>query len=325
MAAYLARTLNATRQAARRGLPALAMVPVAMGAVLWWLNEPLDDPRSISSVPAQAQVQAPAPDVAGEIEAAVEPGDVEILADQAPSWPSERLEGEEAKRWLHDVLEDAAERLSRINTYTATFRKRERIKGELGPEQTLAMKARHQPFSMYLKFLAPRAGKEVVYAEGRHDNHVIAHNGDWTRRLIPRLRVLPDSSVALADNRHPITEAGLHQLTGKLLGFRKLDLDDPEAETVLDWVAGPDGRQWPWSLHTHPNFQSERPFARVEVLYDPDTLFPRRITSYDWPAPGHVGDLLLAEQYAYDDLQLDAPLSDLDFDPANPTYEFTRY
>ena len=55
------------------------------------------------------------------------------------------------------------------------------------------MKVRNRPFAIYLKFLAPKAGKEVVYAEGHHDNKVIAHNGDWTRKLVPRLAVAPDS------------------------------------------------------------------------------------------------------------------------------------
>ena len=69
------------------------------------------------------------------------------------------------------------------------------------PEQTLAMKVRNRPFAIYLKFLAPKAGKEVVYAEGHHDNKVIAHNGDWTRKLVPRLAVAPDS--AARPGRHP--------------------------------------------------------------------------------------------------------------------------
>ncbi len=120
---------------------------------------------------------------------------------------------------------------TQVEGYTATFRKQERIGGKLGPEQTLAMKVRNRPFAIYLKFLAPKAGKEVVYAEGHHDNKVIAHNGDWTRRLVPRLAVAPDSPLALADSRHPVTEAGLVNLPDKLLHFRKLDMGDPDAVT----------------------------------------------------------------------------------------------
>jgi hypothetical protein len=68
-----------------------------------------------------------------------------------------------------------------------------------------------------------------------------------------------------------------------------------------------------------------RPFARVEILYDPATHFPLRISSFDWPAPGQTGDLELAERYAYDDLNLEAPLTPADFDPTNPDYAFMRF
>jgi hypothetical protein len=187
------------------------------------------------------------------------------------------------------------------------------------------MKVRNHPFAIYLKFLAPKAGKEVVYAEGHHDNKVIAHNGDWTRKLVPRLAVAPDSLIALADQRHPVTEAGLLHLAEKLLHFRKLDIGDQDATTVVDRVTGGDGRAWFRSVHTHGVADGSRPFARVEVLYDPVTQFPIQISSYDWPAPGHSGDLDLAERYAYDDLKLDAPLTEADFDPANPAYAFLRF
>ena len=77
-------------------------------------------------------------------------------------------------------------------------------------------------------------------------------------------------------------------------------------------------RRFVWRRSVHD-------IARVEVLYDPDHHLPLRIHSYDWPEPGHEGDLQLAESYIYKDLQLDAVLTALDFDPANPNYGFHRY
>ena len=116
------------------------------------------------------------------------------------------------------------------------------------------------------------------------------------------LSVAPTDPIALADCRHPITEAGLANLTDKLVHFRRLDLTDPEAVTILDRTTDADGRTWLRSVHTHPHWKPERPFAHVEVLYDPETLLPRSITSYDWPRPGQADGPLLAEHYAYDDL-----------------------
>jgi hypothetical protein len=143
--------------------------------------------------------------------------------------------------------------------------------------------------------------------------------------LVPRLAVPPDHPLALVDSRHPITEAGIANLTTRLIHYRRMDLGDPEAETVLDRVTDPQGRTRPRSVHTHPHQNPDRPFARIEVLYDPETFFPIDIRNYEWPGPGQTGDLLLAEHYLYEDLDLDASLTALDFDPANPDYAFHRY
>lgn len=295
----------------RRALWFLLALSAAVGAAAWWFTEPLSD-RPTGPPAKLADSDEPAPAAPAPVES-------------PPSWPDGVLEGDEAKKLLLASAELALARISRVEGYTARFRKQERINGRLGPEQTLAMKVRNRPFAIYLKFLAPKAGKEVVYAEGHHDNKVIAHNGDWTRKIIPRLAVEPDSALALADTRHPVTEAGLVHLAKKLLSFRKLDMDDPDATTTLDRTTDADGKAWLRSVHTHSVADGSRPFARVEVLYDPKTQFPLRISSYDWPAPGHSGELELAERYTYDDLKLDAPLSQTDFDPTNPDYAFMRF
>jgi hypothetical protein len=289
----------------------LVLPPLAVVAASWWLTEPL------ASTPAARATPAPPPAPSPTVPSAP------ILA--AAEWPSSRLEGDAAKRLLLEILVASERRLVAIPSYTATLRKRERIHGVLGPEQTLAIKVRHRPWAIYLKFLAPKAGKEVVYVEGKHDNKLIAHAGDWTRRLVPRIAVAPTDPLALAENRHPVTEAGLLHLTRRLLEFRRLDLGDSEAVTVMDRMTDDTGRPWLRSVHLHPHPDETRPFARVEVLYDPETMIPRRTTNYEWPKTGPSAEPEFAEMYAYDDLDLDATLSDLDFDPANPAYAFTRY
>ena len=286
----------------------LALLTSGPIVAVWWFTEPLNDrPTEPSATAVGASEVVPPVD------------------ETSTTWPESTLTGEEAKRFLLASNLRTARRLELMSGYTATFRKRERVAGKLGPEQTLTMKVRNQPFAIYLKFLSPKAGKEVVYAEGHHDNKVIAHNGDWTRRIVPRLAVPPDSAVALADTRHPVTEAGLVNLSKKLLHFRKLDIGDPDAVTIVDRVTGADGKVRFRSVHTHAYPDGRRPFARVEVLYDPETQYPIEISSYDWPAAGQSGDLELAEKYAYDDLKCDASLTATDFDPKNPDYAFMRF
>jgi hypothetical protein len=288
---------------------ALATVPLLIGLACWWLTAPLESPGATATARSVTAHVARRP----------------VPAAARVDWPTGRLEGTEAKRTLMAAVLAARDLLRSTDSYTATFRKRERIKGKLGAEQVLDLKVRHSPFSVYLKFRKPEAGKEVVYCDGRFDNHMIAHGTGLSRRLVPRLKVAPTSRLAMLGNRHPITEAGLLNLTEKFVGFRRLDLNDPEAVTILDRWTDDRDRTWLRSVHTHPRKNPDRPFAYIEVLYHPETLIPHRITSFDWPTSASPTERRLAEQYTYDDLVLDAPLGDLDFDPANPEYAFKRY
>lgn len=282
-----------------------ASLPLIVAGVCGWLTAPLEPGASPDATPRKAREHAPRPG----------------LAD----WPATTLSGREAHVLLLASLVDARARLHAAGGYTALFRKTERISGKLGDEQVMEMKARLEPFAIYFKYRTPEPGKEVVFARGRYDDNLIAHGTGFSRALIPRLKVPPDSAIAMSGNRHPITDAGLGNLTTKLIGFRRMDLDDPDAVTILDRFRDDSGRPWLRSIHTHANPKSERPFQRVEVLYEPDTRIPVTIRSYDWAAPGETGDLKLAEQYVYEDLKLGVPLSDLDFDPANPSYDFSRF
>ena len=291
---------------------ALGVAALAAGAaaLVWAFTEPL--------TPAVTPV--PLHNAAGSRPAVAPPE-----PPGRPEWPRDTLSGQPAKELLLKTLRLAEAHLESVPGYTATFRKQERMKGVLGPMQVIQLKLRHDPFAIYLKFLAPKKGKEVLYAQGLHEDKVIAHNGDWTRRLIPRVAFRPTDALALADNRHPVTEAGIENLTKRLIKYRELDITDSRAETVLDRMRDDAGREWLRSVHLHPIQIEERPFSRVEVLYNPDTFIPLKITSYDWPKPGASGPPQVAESYEYDDLKLDAPLTERDFDLANPEYEFTRF
>jgi hypothetical protein len=244
----------------------------------------------------------------------------------ALTWPDEPVAGPAAKARLLRVLEAATRRLEALSGYTATLVRQERLGGKLGPEQTIHLKVRHAPFAVYLHFLEPDAGKEAIFAEGFHDDDVVAHGGGLTKLVLPHIKVPPTSAVAMAGNRHPITEAGLLSLTRKLLRYRQLDMVDDDAETVLDRLTDADGREWLRSVHNHDRRSPDRPFAYVEVLYDPGTKLPHQICSYDWPQGGSGDrDRPLAERYQYEDLVLDPPLSDLDFDYRNPAYGYRRF
>jgi hypothetical protein len=298
-------------------------VPGLLAGASWYFTEPLGTPPAVATLGPGA---APTPATAAPTPDAPE---APPPASARLGWAEDRVDGDPAKQQLLDTLLIVQDRLAAHGGYTATFRKQERIRGKLTAEQTIFSKVRRAPFAVYFRFLKPSAGKEVVYAEGRHDGHMIAHETGLARRLIPRLKVAPDSTLALAENRHPITNAGLFKLVDKLVGYRELDLDDELAETILDWHADESGVRRPRSVHLHKEYRPERPFAYVEIRYDPETYLPQEFLGYDWPAdrdtPIVPENLQLGERYVYEDVRFDVQFTDLDFDPAHPDYEFTRF
>ena len=91
---------------------------------------------------------------------------------------------------LVPVLKIAEQGLKRIDAdvqdYSATLIKKERVRGRLTDNQYLFVKVRHQPFSVYISFLAPEdfKGREVIYVAGQNGNKLLAHEGrGWKARI----------------------------------------------------------------------------------------------------------------------------------------------
>ncbi len=108
----------------------------------------------------------------------------------------------------------------------------ERLDGELAEPQTLFLKVRHKPFSVYVYYLAPEAkkGTEAIFVEGRNGGNILAHTTGIKDTLVGTLTLKPDSPRAMEGNRRPITEIGLLKLTQKTIdaaqrGLQYTDLD----------------------------------------------------------------------------------------------------
>ena len=103
--------------------------------------------------------------------------------------------------------------------------------------------------------------------------------------------------MILAESRHPMNQAILGNLIRKLLGFRQMDLEEPEEVTILDRTMTPDGKRWLRSI-PHPSPVPARAAARPigKFLPDPASRLPLRFTGFDWPADGNA-EKPLGEHY----------------------------
>ncbi|MBI3463067.1 MAG: DUF1571 domain-containing protein [Planctomycetes bacterium] len=253
-----------------------------------------------------------------------------VVAAMPPSSsrPAESLYDDDATLFSISLLEQAEQRLSKVSTYTAVFYKQERLRGEITPQNQIQLKVRHEPFSVYMRWVSPDVGREVIYVQGANDNQMWVHDGGGIAgilRLVVRWIPLdPHGTLAMSKSRHPISEIGLLNLTRKLLTVRRADQGDPTIEVTMTGNASVDERPCYQFEFTHPLRDGKAPYHKVVVYLDKELRLPVSCITYDWPSPERPNEPLLLEHYVYTKLQLDQAIGDLAFDCNNPEYGCRR-
>ncbi len=243
---------------------------------------------------------------------------------------------------LDPGLELAAEALARIRTikdYTATMIKRERIKGELGNYEFMFAKIRNRkvdgdklvtPLSVYLNFIKPDniRGREVIWVEGQNNNKLRAHEAGGLG-LLPSVWLDPDGALAMRGNLHPIYDIGIENLVLKLIAkgemVRKLGPDNCELTFTQNAKvkASKDNERVCTVLNVrHPEQREPYEFYLAQIFIDNELQVPIRYAAYHWPSdPGDTTGAVI-EEYTYLNVKLNVGLTDADFDPNNPNYNF---
>jgi hypothetical protein len=221
------------------------------------------------------------------------------------------------------AINDCQERFRYVHDYTCTFVKRERIDGRLTSPHVMAMKARTSPRSLYFKFHQPNAGREAIYVQGRNRDRIVAHDVGVTKFLAGTMHLDPHGSMAMEENRHPVTEAGIGALIDTVAKHWAVELTPAEsALTFHDARVG--DRRCTMIESVHPQRGASFLFHKVKLYIDQEHGLPIRFEAYDWPRhPGAAPELV--EEYTYLDLKLNVGLHDRDFDPANQQYSFGRF
>ena len=258
------------------------------------------------------------------------------------------------------VLDSMASAAAAVNDYTMTLVKRERRGREMEPEETMAIRWQ-RPQRVYLKELAgPREGQEVLYAAGWNKNRLRAHKGSFpdisinldpygTTAMAHAHHPVPEVSLvgfvdlvmenvrkARAKGVGTIAVAGRETLWG--MPVTKLELTMPptgtsptiaKGQTLWD-IAKATGqsmyvilhanraRGWRQADHPEPGDAVIVPdfyAGRLVLWVDDARHLPLQADLYD-----HEGALY--EHYEHRDLAVNVGLTDADFDPKNPAYDF---
>jgi outer membrane lipoprotein-sorting protein len=214
------------------------------------------------------------------------------------------------EQWLREA--EAA--YDKVTSYTAIFHKQQRVAGELLPEETIVLKFR-KPSSLYMKWIKePYEGSELLYTAGQNEDQVRAHRGGILRFVTRNLD--PRDPALMAGNLRPVTSTGIGYLLETVaINIRKaikvgdLTFSERGPETVYG------GKTQVLEVVIPKDRAKDYDGCRFVINQDVESKVLVRIRVYD-------RDDQLVENYGYENLALNAPLVDADFDPKNPEYHF---
>ena len=205
--------------------------------------------------------------------------------------------------------------------YSCTFSKNEQLKKGSPLKQVMVLKFRREPFSVYLKFVEPHAGREVIYIDGQNKGKMQVHEASGLASMIGTVSISPTGSDAMKESRYPITMIGMEKMletivadweasqkhsTVKVDRYPKAKIG--ETECVMFEVL---------FSQAHESIK----FHKTRLYFDKKSNLPRRVEQYAFPAKAGEQPPLV-EEYSYSDVKTDAPLADRDFDVKNESYGF---
>lgn len=272
-------------------------------------QQPTTEPvYRVANEPAVAVAQAAAPVAAPVAAAPAVPATPFNLTQQPGEHPLAPV--------IRVLTEVQANIDQNVRDYTCTLVKREALDGVLGEQQNIMMKVRNQPFSVYMVFLKPNQGREVLYVDGANNNELTVLETGFKRHL-GKLNLDPAGMVAMRGQKHPITEVGLRNLTAKLIAGKTAEMQFMECEVSTNPIAMVCNRSTTMIQIEHPTPRKEFATHISRIFLDNELRVPIHYDAFMWPeAPGQTPPL--DASYTYANLKLNVGLAPRDFDAENP-------
>lgn len=225
-----------------------------------------------------------------------------------------------------------------VGDYTCDFIKQERVDGKLLPKEHMALKVRNeiardgqivQPFSVYMKFMAPKNYKkrEVLFVKGHNNEKILIKEGGTRGRFLPSVWLKQSNSMITSVNRYSITDAGINKLVERLIEAATENVNCDQECKIRYFREGAKvgGHNCSYLEVIRPE-RKPGPLGPNNVylaqVYVDNTLnIPIRYAAYDWPTKVG-GRPQLVEEYIYQNVVLNPGLTADDFDPKNKDYRF---
>jgi hypothetical protein len=201
--------------------------------------------------------------------------------------------------------EEVARGYERVRDYVCLYEKEERAISH-GEMQTLRLSFR-KPFDARMDWLNDRGevDQTAVYRAGANNGKVLARQGGFVGGLMGKLRLDPNESLALADSRHPVTEAGL----GKIIERAQRDASNPRIASRFVGEEALDGRpayEFEFAAKDNEPVSGLTDARRALVWVDLELKLPVKLELYD-------AANALIERHRFKDVRVNQKLTDKTF------------
>lgn len=217
------------------------------------------------------------------------------------------------------MAREADATFQKIEDYTATFHKDE-VVGKRRIRQEMLIKVREDTFSVYLKFLKPDAGREVLYVDGKNDGNLLTH-GTGLGAVVGTLELDPKGRLAMEDSRYPVTIIGMRKMVQKVIAQWQSELTLSGVKVNFYPNAKIGSLECRVVQTTHAKEQPGAKFHMTRLYVARSTGLPVRIEQFAFPSKTGAKPIML-EQYTYLDIKTNAGLKSIDFDTRNPKYDY---
>lgn len=237
------------------------------------------------------------------------------------------LNSQETNKFCLLLLKDGARYLENVKDYSGIFHREERIGGDLLPRQDIAIKVQHKPhFAVYMKWQNGERGRQVLYSDEYDDGYMVVKFGGF-KRMLPALKIDPDSSLAKAESRYSITHAGVRGMLRQIVADRDRDLKRGHGfacTRLRDQEF--DGRNCFCFMVKYDGVEFSKTYRKNLILVDSRLHVPLKVRNYTWATDSEglsdqeLDKVTLIEDYSFTGLDFQRRLVAKEFSRENPLY-----
>lgn len=210
-------------------------------------------------------------------------------------------------------MREAKQNYAVVKDYTCTLVTQERIKGKLEEESFVEFKMKTEPFSVAMRWLAPKRsqGQEVVYVAGKNNNKMRVKS-NILKGVIGFVSIDVNDPRVTQASRHTITEAGIGNVIDQ--SIRSWDAERKYGKTAVDIREYKYNDRDCYRVEITRSEKMPGYHHRTVMFMEKQSKLPIRVENYDHPTPGGPTGGELSEMFSYVNLRFNVGLKDADFD-----------